>query len=263
MRLHRRDGGFSLVELVAMLAIMAVLGTMTMGFLRNMFDQYRTTEGLAKLSTSARVVAEQFTRYVRQAVPNSVRISSTGHCLEFLPTVKAVPYLGQVPTSSNGLSAANQIAVSIANPPSPVPPHAVIAPGSSSEIYQTSQPAARANVSAVSASAVTLSAAHQFLNNSVSSRLYLAEAPKIYCMVSQELRLYEGYTFFSSALVGPPSGGSNSLVASGTSASGGSAIFSLATDTNSGYDVVSLSMVLTERDWSLPLKQAVVIRNAP
>lgn len=260
---RRKNTGFTLIEILAVLVLIAILSTFVLGFFNGVFDQYRMGEGMAKLSTRGQVVVEQFTRYLRKAVPNSVRISPTGHCVEFMPTSLAVPYLSDVPTASNGASATTIIPVSIAQAPSPAPPYAVVGPGNQSEVYQSGEPSARANVSAVSSTAVTLSPAHRFLNNSVSSRLYLGEAPKVYCVTSNELRLHEGYTFVTASFAGPPSNGTTALVASGTANNGANPIFTIDLDTQSGYSIVKMELVLSERDWSLPIEHSVVIRNAP
>ena len=77
--------GFSLVELILVIILLGIVSTLSLGFLRNGAEMYAQSADRERLLSQSRFVIERLTRELRNALPNSVRISSDGRCVEFIP----------------------------------------------------------------------------------------------------------------------------------------------------------------------------------
>lgn len=80
---HQR--GFTLVELVMVIAIMGVIGAVVAVFMRSPIDAYFDSARRAALTDVADTTVRRISRDVRKALPNSLRTPNP-QCLEFIPT---------------------------------------------------------------------------------------------------------------------------------------------------------------------------------
>ena len=78
-----RVGGFTLIELVVVITVMGILSIGAVSFITDASDGYANTVRRTELGSTMRLAAERVTRELRNALPNSVRVS--GNCLEFIP----------------------------------------------------------------------------------------------------------------------------------------------------------------------------------
>jgi MSHA biogenesis protein MshO len=84
---HNRQYGFTLVEMIMVIAITGIIGGMVAVFLKAPIDQYMDVARRAELTDIADTAIRRMARDVRTAVPNSVRVpSSSAQYVEFLPT---------------------------------------------------------------------------------------------------------------------------------------------------------------------------------
>ena len=84
-----RHHGFTLVELVMVIAIMGVIGAVVAVFMRSPIDAYFDSARRAALTDVADTAVRRMARDVRKALPNSLRLPSSGSpgsCIEFIPT---------------------------------------------------------------------------------------------------------------------------------------------------------------------------------
>ncbi len=85
--LHKRQSGFTLVEMIIVIVITGIIGGMVAIFMRAPVQGYVDSARRAELTDIADTAIRRMARDVRTAVPNSVRFSNcTAPCVEFLPT---------------------------------------------------------------------------------------------------------------------------------------------------------------------------------
>lgn len=84
MILRRRCRGFTLVELVVVIAIAAILSTAMLQFITAPVNAYVAQSRRAVLVDVAELALQRIAYDVRQALPNSLRVGCGGQCLEML-----------------------------------------------------------------------------------------------------------------------------------------------------------------------------------
>jgi MSHA biogenesis protein MshO len=98
----RRIAGFTLIEVVIVIAILGVVSAICAVFMKTAFDSYFTSVRHAEMVEAADVAVQRLARELRLAVPNSVRIidssGNTGTC-----AANTTCYLEFVPTKSGGI----------------------------------------------------------------------------------------------------------------------------------------------------------------
>ena len=207
-RLH----GFTLVELVIVIALLSIISLVTVGFITSSMQGYADVKRRDQLSSAARVAVERMAREVRNALPNSIRISADNTCLEFIPTVAASRYMA-IPTSgatpSNSFSAVafavppvfntGRVAVypidsnnldeaHVGNPIYDVDANSIISP----ILTSTSAELAPVPTPASGVITVNLNAVHNFPTGSPSNRFFIVEEPVSFCVVGTDLYRFQG-----------------------------------------------------------------------
>lgn len=89
--------GFTLIEMVIVIAITAIVGSMVAVFLRTPVDSYVAQDRRARLADAADTALRRMQRDIRLALPNSVRVTAVGGVsyLEFLGTRSGGRYRAQ------------------------------------------------------------------------------------------------------------------------------------------------------------------------
>ncbi|NVK26237.1 MAG: type II secretion system protein [Gammaproteobacteria bacterium] len=84
----KRQGGFSLIELVAVIVILGVLATATVQYINFGTEIYVNANLRQQKLSESRFLIERLTREIRGAIPNSIRTITNGvtqSCIEFVP----------------------------------------------------------------------------------------------------------------------------------------------------------------------------------
>lgn len=260
-----KPNGFTLIELISVLVILALISVVGSRFLITAANAYQQTQIRTKMIGKGRAAIEQMSRQLRGAVPNSLRVSASGRCVEFLPTVAGTLYMGDVADELNGANGQDTISTSAFNLGLGVPEYIVIGAYDSSEIYTVSSPAARVNLSNTltggSLTSVSLSANHIFKRNSVRKRLFIASTPRRFCVVADELRMYSNYGLLTSTMTDANPGGDSDLMA--TDVASNNIVFSLSTGSLDRNAAIDIALQFSKNSALLTLNQQVLLRNVP
>lgn len=92
LRINRHNQGFTLVELVIVILILAILGGLTTGILLQPFRAFQDQSRRATLVAEADLALTRMVRELRMALPNSVRVAAGGQHVEFIPSIAGGRY---------------------------------------------------------------------------------------------------------------------------------------------------------------------------
>lgn len=256
LRPHRITG-FTLVELIMVIVVLSILALGTSRYIVNSSESFVVSAERAKLIATARVAVEQVVRRLRNALPNSIRVSASGHCLEYFPvlegrstTAPLLPAQTVINTSSGRLTGGVD--------------YAVVAAFSPAELYLAGTPASAviSAVAGLSNNAVTLSASHTFARTSPTQRIYLVGEPQRFCITGGELRLYSGYGIDVGSISDtPPGSATSTLVTQDLNAGNSSFSYSGATLTRNA--LVQVDLAFTRAGEGVEMSHEVQIRNVP
>lgn len=94
--------GFTLVEMVIVIAVLAILGGISSIFISRAMQGYANSESYLSLVDMSDHALRRMKREIRNAVPNSVRISNDGLVLEFIPIQFGGRYRVGLDNNGNG-----------------------------------------------------------------------------------------------------------------------------------------------------------------
>jgi MSHA biogenesis protein MshO len=95
MRRIFNHAGFSLIEMIIVIAITGIVGSMVALFLRVPLESYVAQDRRARLTDTADTALRRMARDIRLALPNSVRVNAAGTVVEFLGTRSGGRYRAQ------------------------------------------------------------------------------------------------------------------------------------------------------------------------
>lgn len=266
----RRPAGFTLVELIVVIAITAIIAAVVAVFIRAPVDGYFDTARRAALSDTADTALRRMARDLRLALPNSVR--TNGSAVEFLQTRTGGRYRtagdgGATPADELDFTTADtsfDVLGALSN--TPVAGDLVVVYNlgiSGSNAYADDN---TAQVTGVSGSTISI-AAKRFPFDSPANRFQVVSGPVSYVCSGAgllngsgtgTLRLYWGYGK-TAAQNAPPAGGSSALLAENVSAC--SFVYQQGVTARSG--LVSMQLQVTEGGESVSLYHEVHVPNVP
>ncbi|MBU6459327.1 MAG: type II secretion system GspH family protein [Proteobacteria bacterium] len=123
------EKGFTLVELVIVMVIVAILVAVTAMNVRQPVEAYLDATTNARLTGAALTATQFMRRELREALPNSVRVTQAGGkiYLEFLHTVSAGQYRVGAPGNSLDFTSSGAGSFDVLSPPVLVPANAYVA----------------------------------------------------------------------------------------------------------------------------------------
>ena len=273
----RRQQGFTLIELIVVIVVLAIISFGSTQYIVNSVESYMDTAMRERQGSAARVAVEKISRELRNALPNSARTSALGECIEFMPVLGGSIYtsLPLTPAASNAFRSVPFI---ISGGPEigrvavyPLNPDEIYNPATDSTTASSISPpldpsVITADLEGSTEILVQLSRAHQFPLDSPVRRWFMVSEPVSFCVDNAaKLFRYSGYGF---NLVQPTPGGFGGLneqVSGGRSllAVGVSGSFVVQPATLQRNALVQLDLDFRERGEGLTIKHEVQLRNVP
>ena len=260
----RHSAGFTLIELIVTIILLATLSIGTTTFIRFGVDIYQDNSGRSNQISESRFITERLTRELREAVPNSVRVDTSGQCVEFLPILASSTYV-DVPVLPEQASADITVVA-----PSVIPTQAnqklIVYPTKVSDVYVDGQDVTGKTFSIESLSApandlitITLANAVRFRKDSPIDRYFIAGTPISYCQsTDNKIYRYENYAITAAQQV--PSAATGVLMAQNQV---NPQPFAALGATQKRNSVVKVNFEFTYNDESLDLYNEVHIVNVP
>ena len=259
--------GFTLVEIVVVIVIIGILSALGGKLIMRPVSNYVDLNRRAALVDQAEMAMRRMQRDIRQALPNSIRIDSSGHYLEMVSTVAGGRYRNYPdPVSGGDILDFTQpddgfdILGSLSSVPA-VGQKAVVyntsAVGSSGNIYASSPDNTASVGSGSTIDHVALSPAFQFVHPSPYQRFFIVDEPVTYACEGDVLNRYAGYAIASSQPTGSLS--SPALVATRI----GACHFSYDPGASQRAGLVTLELSLTEEGETVTLLHQIHVVNTP
>ena len=258
--------GFTLVEAIVVIAITGIVAAAAASFIRAPVEAYVDSVRRAGLSDAADTALRRLGRDLRAALPNSIRIVSSGGAtyIEFLQTVGGGRYRAEL----DGLGGGNDL--DFTGPDSTfdvIGPAPDLAPGDLIVVYNLGPGSEESDAyttgnstpfSSFSPPTITI-ASKQFPFFSPGKRFHVVRQPVTYKCdpVSGELRRYWGYTI-SPTQPTPPATSNTALLA--LDVSGCEFRYNAISQGNS---VISMRLELSQSGEKVTLFQQVHVANVP
>ena len=80
MKNTKKQSGFTLVEIIVVIAIMGIIGGLSTLIIGRSLDSYAALERRTELQTSIRLAVERISREIRHALPHSICVNNGGAC---------------------------------------------------------------------------------------------------------------------------------------------------------------------------------------
>ena len=271
--LVEQQRGFTLVELIITIVMLSILAVGSIQFVSFSAQSYVQTVERSHHSNQASIINEKISRKLRNALPNSIRVTTDGACVEWIEIISASLYI-QAPVLGSS-SPDGEVQIIPVDGALPNTGYVTISPNQVSPLlYDNSRnPGSITPIPAVftgtlgNISVYSIASGFRFEYGSAQQRLYFTSSPKAFCQQGNYLFSYENYGFvgdvsnlFSSLPSSLPNRKliSDSLITNSLQFSSGSS--SLRRNSLLTYSYILRSGSSDER---LVVNQEVQIRNVP
>ncbi|WP_372831145.1 type II secretion system protein J [Pontibacterium sp.] len=285
----RRVRGFTLVELIVVIVLLSIMSLVSVKFIANIAEGYVDSSRRQNMADVTQLAIERIGRELRNALPNSVRVSSDAStsCIEFIPVLGASSYEDlPVAAASDTFTSIPLGEDAITRWQAGQPLYVAVYPITQTGLYSVEDDTvialldnAQTFINAMNEAdptasfTATLSDTHQFPAESPSARFYVVGSPVSYCLRSTtgDLYRYENYfsagtAFFSTQpLIAqlPNSEPNRALLASGISTVSSNPTFASLEISLQRNALVVFDMQVSEAGESVRIQHVVQVRNAP
>lgn len=200
------QSGFTLIEIIMVIVILSILGIGSVQFISFSAQGYVDTVRRSELSSTATIVNEKISRLIRDALPNSVRLSADNRCIEFIPILAGSRYI-QVPFSTSPASVSrNEVQVVQLDSllmgsgylsifPMPSQQDLMYSGINNPGPISLETVALTSTVAGVSTYRFNNAGAFEFSLASPNKRIYFTSSPVAFCQAGTRLYFYQNYGF--------------------------------------------------------------------
>lgn len=204
MSMPGRSDGFTVVELVIVIVLMAIVSLAGIEVIRQSSEAYLDMSNRQNLGHSARLSVERMSRELRTALPGSVRANSS--CVEFIPITVAGRYFS-LPVDSAGTSMeVVPVSTDLQSQTGRVAVYPVGANVYDLSVDLLSPEASFSPPDGNNVSTLSWTGSHSFPFQSPTERFFMVTSPVSYCVDGDNLFRYSnyGYSAVQSGLSGLP-----------------------------------------------------------
>jgi len=190
--IRNKLSGFTLIEMIVVIVILGILSAAISTFITFSTQIYSEATAREKLVSSARFAIERLNREIRNALPNSLRITDANQCLEFTPIIESTTYT-DIPVAPEDESNTINIIEFDKNFPATANSDwsVVVYPLNADDVYiSTNKVFAISSISSpADVRVITLASAVHFAEDSPTQRLYFVdESERVkYCLHNKSL----------------------------------------------------------------------------
>ena len=259
--------GFTLVELVVVIVIIGILSALGGKLILAPVSNYVDLNRRAQLVDQAEMAMRRMQRDIRQALPNSIRIDSSGQYLELLSTVVGGRYRSYPDPVSGGdildfsqADAGFDVLGSLSRIPSVgqrLIVYNISSTGNSGNTYATGADNTAIVGGGTTADHVNLSPAFHFANPSPYQRFFVVDQPVTYACEGGVLNRYSSYAISPTQ----PTSSLNSPALVATHIA--SCQFSYDPGTSQRAGLVTMKLSLSEEGETITLLHQVHVVNTP
>ena len=205
--LFKKQQGFTLIEMVISIVLLGVVGVSLSAIIQHSMTIYTDTTTREELLLQGRFVTERMHKEIRDAVPNSVQVNASTHCIEWLPITNTAVYeaLPLAPESANtmrvlpehGFVQSERVVIMPINAQDlldDIPTNGVfpVAEVKEAKLKQTTESENMVEL--------TFTQETSFTANSPAHRLFAYKTPVAYCLEGSQLYRYANYPLSRSEL---------------------------------------------------------------
>lgn len=258
-----RNIGFTLIEMVIVIVVMGVLGTMTTDIITLPVKSYMDLSRRTALANNAEIALTRMRRDIRQALPNSVRITGSGKVIEILRTTDGGRYRKSLTFAGTGNIldfSTMDSSVDIIGALQSVPSGNLVI--NNTGIIGGNNAYAGDNITAITSATTTQInfTAKQFPSESLNQLFFIVDNPVTYLCdtANNQLLRYEGYSIVATQ-PNPPAATSYIQVNNVSSC-----LFNYSSGGSSRSGLVTLTITLTDSvGESVRLFHQVHVNNTP
>ncbi|MDD9196998.1 type II secretion system protein [Aliivibrio sp. S3MY1] len=210
--LCKKQQGFTLIEIVISIVLLAVIGISLGAIIQHGISIYTDTTTREELLLQGSFVTERMHRELRDAVPNSVQVNASTHCIEWLPITNTAVYeaLPLAPKRSNsmrvlpehGFTKADRVVIMPMNAEALLKDIPTSGTTTIAEVKQDVDfiPLLKTSTSQSTMVVLPFTQETSFKVSSPAHRLFAYKTPVAYCLEANQLYRYSGYLLSRSEL---------------------------------------------------------------
>ena len=264
---RRSNHGFTLIEAIIVIVILGLLSAVGSQFIVTAMNSYSKVEVRSALVQRGRLAIEQITREIHMSLPNAIRVSDSGLCMEFMPIVGSTKYHKTLPDVSNSVTPVSSINTSSFTLGMGEAKHVVVGAFTPIEVYQSASTSARVDIGVLGSppySVIPLdSSGHTFFRNSINQRVFITDDPVRYCVNGGNLLRYSGYGLLTTPLDDSVPSGIDDLVSHEVAAIAGDEAFELSPGSQDINMALYIKLAFSKGMETVDLNHQVLVRNVP